>query len=199
MRIHVATLGCRLNQSESDRIAREFAALGHEIVGDPAAAELHIVNTCAVTHKATRESRQIARSGARAAPGGLTVITGCASQLEPEYFAAVDGTTLITGHADKERLVPMLIERGVLPRPDPTASEAFPLPHARTRAFLKVQDGCGNRCAYCVSRLARGEERSRPIAGIIREINHLAQEGFQEVVLTGLHAASYGRDLNTNL
>ncbi len=199
MRIHVATLGCRLNQSESDRIAREFAAIGHEVVGDPAAAELHIVNTCAVTHKATRESRQIARSGAHAAPGGLTVITGCASQLEPEYFAAIEGATLVTGHADKERLVPLLIERGMLPRPDPTASEAFPLPHVRTRAFVKIQDGCGNRCAYCVSRLARGDERSRPIASIVREAAQLEAGGFREIVLTGLHAASYGRDLDTNL
>ncbi|MBI5876218.1 MAG: tRNA (N(6)-L-threonylcarbamoyladenosine(37)-C(2))-methylthiotransferase MtaB [Chloroflexi bacterium] len=199
MRIHVATLGCRLNQSESDRIARQFAAVGHEIVSDPATADLQIVNTCAVTHKATRESRQVARAGRRAAPGALTVVTGCASQIEPEYFAAGDGATLVTGHADKERLLPLLIERGVLPRPDPTANEAFPLPHTRTRAFVKIQDGCGNRCAYCVSRLARGEERSRPIATIVREAAQLEGEGFQEIVLTGLHAASYGRDFGADL
>jgi threonylcarbamoyladenosine tRNA methylthiotransferase MtaB len=214
MRVHVTTLGCRLNQSESDRIAREFAALGHEIVADAGLAELQVVNTCAVTHKATRKSRQAARAGQRAAPGAVTVITGCASEIEPEYFAAsggVDavggggrfgpaaGRTFVTGHADKERLVPLLIERGVLPQPDAQVSEVFPLAHARTRAFVKIQDGCGNRCAYCVSRLARGDERSRAAAAIVREINSLAHEGFQEVVLTGLHAASYGRDLGTSL
>jgi threonylcarbamoyladenosine tRNA methylthiotransferase MtaB len=199
MRVHITTLGCRLNQSESDRIAREFAALGHEIVCEAGLAELHVVNTCAVTHKATRESRQAARAGQRAAPGLVTVITGCASQIEPDFFAAAGARTLVTGHADKERLVPLLIEHGVLPPPDAQVSEAFPLAHARTRAFVKIQDGCGNRCAYCVSRLARGDERSRSIPAVVREINMLVQEGFQEVVLTGLHAASYGRDLGTNL
>jgi threonylcarbamoyladenosine tRNA methylthiotransferase MtaB len=199
MRIHIETLGCRLNQSESDRIAREFAAIGHEVVSEPRLADLQIVNTCAVTHKATRESRQAARAGQRAAPGALTVITGCASQIDPEFFGNLEWPALVTGHADKERLIPLLIERGLVPPPDATQSEVFPLSHTRTRAFVKIQDGCGNKCAYCVSRLARGEERSRPIAAIIREINHLAHEGFQEIVLTGLHAASYGRDLNTNL
>src|SRR5919198_2818060 len=106
MRVHITTLGCRLNQSESDRLAREFAAIGHEVVNDAHAAELHVVNTCAVTHKATRESRQIARHEHRLAPGALTVITGCASAVEPEYFAGTDGVALVTGHAEKERLVP---------------------------------------------------------------------------------------------
>jgi threonylcarbamoyladenosine tRNA methylthiotransferase MtaB len=199
MRIHIETLGCRLNQSESDRIAREFAAIGHEVVAEAQLADLQIVNTCAVTHKATRESRQAARAGRRSAPGALMVVTGCASQIEPEFFASLDGPALVTGHADKERLVQLLIERGIVPPPDATQNEAFPLPHTRTRAFVKIQDGCGNKCAYCVSRLARGDERSRPIAAIVREINRLAQEGFREVVLTGLHAASYGRDLDTSL
>ncbi len=199
MRVHIATLGCRLNQSESDRLARQFAALGHEVVGDARAAELTVVNTCAVTHKATRESRQVARLEHRLAPGALTVITGCASAIEPEYFAGAEGVTLVTGRAEKERLIPLLMERGILPPPEATRSESFPLPPARTRAFVKIQDGCGNRCAYCVSRLARGDERSRPVQGIVQEINLLAAEGFQEVVLTGLHAASYGRDLGTSL
>lgn len=203
MRVHIATLGCRLNQSESDRIARELAALGHELVTEASLAELQVVNTCAVTHKATRESRQAARAGLRAAPHLKTVVTGCASQIEPEYFEALqrqsNSEVVVMGHADKERLVPILIERGILPPPDAELSEAFPIAHSRTRAFVKIQDGCGNRCAYCVSRLARGEERSRPIAGIVQEINALGHEGFQEVVLTGLHAASYGRELGTSL
>src|SRR5438105_15721331 len=112
MRVHIATLGCRLNQSESDRIARELAALGHEIVGEARLAQLQVVNTCAVTHKATRESRQAMRAGQRAAPEVLTVVTGCASQIDPEYFEQPGGpAVLVTGHADKERLVPLLIER----------------------------------------------------------------------------------------
>ena len=199
MKVHVSTLGCRLNQSESDRIAREFAAIGHELVGDVAVADLHVINTCAVTHKATRESRQTARQTQRAAPHAQTVITGCASEIEPEYFDGVAGVALVTGHAAKENLIPLLIAQGIVPQPDAVLSELFPLPHTRTRAFVKIQDGCGNRCAYCVSRLARGDERSRPIAAVVREVNMLISEGFQEVVLTGLHAASYGRDLDTNL
>jgi threonylcarbamoyladenosine tRNA methylthiotransferase MtaB len=199
MKVHVTTLGCRLNQSESDRIAREFAMLGHDVVMDAAQAELQIINTCAVTHKATRESRQLARYAHRAAPHALTVITGCASEIEPEFFADVDGVACVTGHKEKEQLIPLLLERGLLSPPDAQVSEAFPLPHTRTRAFVKIQDGCGNACAYCVSRLARGEERSRPIAAIVREVNMLVAEGFHEIVLTGLHAASYGRDLNANL
>lgn len=199
MRIHIATLGCRLNQSESDRLAREFAAIGHEVVTDPRCADLQVINTCAVTHKATRESRQMARQAHRLAPDALTVVTGCASAIEPEYFTGTESVALVTRHEEKEQLVPLLIERGLLPPPDATISEVFPLPHTRTRAFVKIQDGCGNRCAYCVSRLARGAERSRPINAIVHEINGLVSEGFQEVVLTGLHAAAYGRDLSTNL
>ena len=199
MRVYITTLGCRLNQSESDRLAREFVAIGHEIVGDAQDAELSIVNTCAVTHKATRESRQVARRAHRLASGAPTVVTGCASEIEPDYFAESAEIALVTGHAQKDQLIPLLIERGILPAPDATLSEAFPLPHARTRAFVKIQDGCGNRCAYCVSRLARGDERSRPVQAIVREVNLLVAEGFQEVVLTGLHAASYGRDLGTSL
>ncbi len=199
MRIHIETLGCRLNQSESDRLARDFVAIGHEIVPEARLADIQIVNTCAVTHKATRESRQAVRAGLRAAPSALTVITGCASEIEPGFFGGLEGRALVTGHSEKERLIPLMIERGILPQPDMHLDEAFPLPHTRTRAFVKIQDGCSNRCSYCVSRLARGEERSRPVAAIVREINHLVQEGFQEVVLTGLHAASYGRDLGTDL
>ncbi len=199
MRVHITTLGCRLNQSESDRLARDFAAVGHEVVADAGAAELQVINTCAVTHKATRESRQIARHQQRAAPGSITVITGCASEVEPEFFEGVEGVALLTGHEEKEHLVPLLIERGILPPPDALVSEVFPLPHTRTRAFVKIQDGCGNRCAYCVSRLARGTERSRSISSIVHEIKMLMSEGFQEIVLTGLHAASYGRELGCNL
>ncbi|MCA1553787.1 MAG: tRNA (N(6)-L-threonylcarbamoyladenosine(37)-C(2))-methylthiotransferase MtaB, partial [Chloroflexi bacterium] len=98
MRVHISTLGCRLNQSESDRLAREFAAIGHEVVAEACAADLHIVNTCAVTHKATRESRQVARQEHRAAPHARTVITGCASEVEPEFFAGTDGVAIVTGH-----------------------------------------------------------------------------------------------------
>ncbi|MBI1801577.1 MAG: radical SAM protein, partial [Chloroflexi bacterium] len=202
MRVHITTLGCRLNQSESDRLARDFAAVGHEVVPDAGAADLHIVNTCGVTHLATRKSRHAARDEHRAAPsysGARTVITGCASEIEPDYFAGVDGVALVTGHADKEHLIPLLIARGLLPEPDATVSEAFPIPHARTRAFVKIQDGCNNHCSYCVSRLARGAERSRPVADIIAEVQMLLREGFKEVVLTGLHAAAYGRDLDTDL
>src|SRR5438105_316574 len=133
MRVYITTLGCRLNQSESDRLAREFAAIGHEIVRDAEAAELAVVNTCAVTHKATRESRQVARRAQRLAPGARTVVTGCASEIEPEYFAESADIALVSGHAQKENLIALLIERGILPAPDATRSEAFPLPHARTR------------------------------------------------------------------
>src|SRR5439155_8519690 len=132
----------------------------------------------------------------RAAPHVTTVVTGCAAAIDTAFFSTVAGPTIVTTQAEKERLIPFLIERGILPEPDAALSEAFPLPHARTRSFVKIQDGCGNRCAYCVSRLARGSEHSRPIEGIVREINHLVHEGFQEIVLTGLHAASYGRDLH---
>src|SRR5437870_2211015 len=133
MRVHIETLGCRLNQSESDRFAREIAAIGHEVVADAHQAELQIVNTCAVTHKATRESRQAARAGQRAAPHVTMVVTGCAAAIDPAFFSTVAGPTVVTTQAEKERLIPFLIERGILPEPDAALSEAFPLPHARTR------------------------------------------------------------------
>ncbi|MBN1285221.1 MAG: tRNA (N(6)-L-threonylcarbamoyladenosine(37)-C(2))-methylthiotransferase MtaB [Anaerolineae bacterium] len=187
MRVYLDTLGCRLNQSEIERLASRFAAAGCDVVTDPAQADLCVVNTCAVTAEAVRKSRQLVRRLHRAGPQAAITVTGCFAHLEPEAAARLPGVAHVVPNDAKESIAPLV---GDIP--------AAPLPPGalRTRAFVKVQDGCDNRCTFCVTTLARGASRSRPLREIIDEINALAAAGYQEVVLTGVHLGAYGRDLN---
>ena len=156
MKIYLDTVGCRLNQSEIETFARQFRAAGHQLVASPAQADLVVVNTCTVTAAAASDSRQHIRQAARAA-GAQVVVTGCWATLEPEQAAGLPGVSRVIGNLDKDRLVPLVL--GAPP-------EAFelefiqrtPIPGARlrTRAFIKAQDGCNNRCTFCITSLARG-------------------------------------------
>jgi len=192
MRVYLTTLGCKLNQSEIEEWARRLAAAGCHIVTGPATADVCIVNTCTVTHVAARKSRQLVRRCARANPHAQLVVTGCFAEIEPDELAGLPGVGLVLGTTDKERLTETVAERwGVsLTEPGPEMPNQ---PSLRTRALVKIQDGCNNACAYCVVRVARGWERSRSLQDVLNEVLARQAEGYQEIVLTGVNIGAYGR------
>ena len=201
MKIHLHTIGCRLNQAEIETMARQLQAGGHDIVHDPAEADTIILNTCAVTAEAARDARHLTRRFNRANESAQIVLTGCYATLAPDVTAALPGVSRVVANGDKDRL-PLLIfpEMGDVPAErlydlEPIAREAQPGSFGRTRGFIKVQDGCDNRCTFCVTTVARGEGRSRPLGDVVAEVQRFAAAGYGEVVLTGVHLGSYGRDL----
>lgn len=199
MKIHLHTIGCRLNQAEIETMGRQFVAGGHEIVGDAATADTIVLNTCAVTAEAARDARHLTRRFNRANPAAGIVLTGCYATLAPETAAALPGVVRVVDNGDKERL-PLLLDPALpADRPafdrEPIAREAQPGSFGRTRGFVKVQDGCDNRCTFCVTTIARGAGRSRPLADVVAEVQRFAAAGYGEVVLTGVHLGSYGGDL----
>lgn len=197
MRVRFESIGCRLNISEIESLARQFAVAGHQVVGSGQPADLCVFNSCTVTHIASRKSRQVIRQLRRANPDARLVVTGCYAELSPHEVQAL-GVDLVVGNDDKDRLLEMAQEAGLLAGPDPDAAQAAmpnePLPETHTRAFVKVQDGCDNRCTFCIITVARGAGRSRAIADVVREIQTLVEMGYREAVLSGVHLGSYGHD-----
>jgi threonylcarbamoyladenosine tRNA methylthiotransferase MtaB len=206
MRIRIDSLGCRLNIGEAEHLARVLVVGGHRIVGPGEAADLMVLNTCTVTHVAARKSRKLIRHWRRANPTAAIVVTGCYAEMSPDEVAAL-GADLVVGNQYKDELPRVLEETGflndtqVLPSPD-----AFPIQsddalggnwNGRTRAFVKVQDGCDNRCTFCIVSVARGSSRSRVVGEIVGEIRDLVQAGYREAVLSGVHLGSYGHDQNS--
>jgi threonylcarbamoyladenosine tRNA methylthiotransferase MtaB len=209
MRIFLDQIGCRLNYSEMESLARRLAAAGHAVVDDPAAAQVIIFNSCAVTSGAVRDSRKRIGSLHRANGAARIALTGCYATLDPAAAGAMPGVALVASNSQKE-LLPLLLEPWSagfddLPtlaqlHPDATpftlgAQASPPALGLRTRAFIKVQDGCNNRCTFCIVTSLRGESRSRPLADVVAEVQQHVAQGVQEAVLTGVHLGSYGRDL----
>lgn len=196
MRVRLESVGCRLNMGEIEALARSLAAAGHRVVGPGEAADLCILNTCTVTSMASKKSRQLIRQIKRGNPDATVVATGCDVELAPH--AALDaGVDLVVGNSDKDRLLEIADGRGLLREPDPDLDQTNfygPGDSLRTRAFLKVQDGCDNRCTFCVTTIARGPGRSVPRTRLLDEVRELVRLGYREVVLTGVHLGSYGHD-----
>lgn len=192
------SIGCRLNIGEMDALARRFAGDGHRIVGPGEASDLVVFNTCAVTHVASRKSRKVIRQLRRVLPDARLVVTGCYAELSPAETAAL-GVDLVVSNADKDRLPELLGERGLITPGESIAAAGDDylggLPVARTRAFVKVQDGCDNRCTFCIVTVARGASRSRAFGELICEVQQLQDVGHREIVLTGVHLGSYGHDI----
>ncbi|MDR0581575.1 MAG: tRNA (N(6)-L-threonylcarbamoyladenosine(37)-C(2))-methylthiotransferase MtaB, partial [Prevotellaceae bacterium] len=195
------TLGCKLNFSETSTLARRFVEAGFERVSPVQAADIYVINTCSVTEQADRKCRQAIRKLMQRNPAALMVVTGCYAQLKPEEVAAIDGVDLVLGADQKGNLfeyVNNLRTKGkaqVLSC-DIHAVDSFFLAFSssdRTRSFLKVQDGCDYRCAYCTVPLARGKSRNLPIADIVKEAETIAASGVQEVVLTGVNIGDFGK------
>jgi len=195
MNIYLDTIGCRLNQSEIESYARQFRAAGHEMVASPHLADLVVINTCTVTTQAAADSRQKIRQAARSG-GAQIVVTGCWASMEPWAAAALPNVSRVIANLDKDHLVTTLLPlsppdvcRPNIPR------QPLPGSRQRTRAFIKVQDGCDNRCTYCITCLARGPSRSRSIQDIWQDITAAIAGGAREIVLTGVHLGAWGADL----
>ena len=177
-------------------MARQFEQQGHTVVSDPAQADEIIVNTCAVTSEAVRSGRRLIRDLHRSSETAAITVTGCHAQIAPQDIQVLPGVTRVVGNREKDDIVPMLTGQPLESYDmEPIQREARPGEGLRTRAFIKVQDGCDNACTFCVTTVARGEGRSRPLAEVLAEIRGLQAMGYQEAVLTGVHLGSYGQDL----
>ncbi|BBO67332.1 tRNA (N(6)-L-threonylcarbamoyladenosine(37)-C(2))-methylthiotransferase MtaB [Desulfosarcina alkanivorans] len=208
-KILIRTLGCKVNQCESEAIRNALLASDQGFAsGDGGQADVVIVNTCTVTRKAAMQSRQAVRQAIRANPGARIVVTGCHAQTAPAELAAIDGVDLIVGNRDKcdipRQILSGLPEHPVkaVPAvcPDIAGVDQFDLlpgiAHGgRTRPFLKIQDGCNAFCTYCIVPHARGRSRSLPMDRVLAQIEQLGRLGYREVVLTGIHIGCYGQDL----
>ena len=201
MRIYLTSLGCKLNQSEMDALAIQLAENGHRVVAVPSEADLCVLNTCAVTHVAAQKSRQALRRLHRDSPQAQLIVTGCYAELAPHELDSLPGVVFVTGNQEKGRLEEVIGERARDQsniRPDSTLlhrpRSAPSMPHPRTRALVKIQDGCDNACTYCIIRVARGPQHSRPIEQVLAEVQDLVSGGYQEIVLTGVHIGAYGQD-----
>jgi threonylcarbamoyladenosine tRNA methylthiotransferase MtaB len=198
MKVFFTNLGCKLNQAEVDRLARDFLAAGHRLAASLAEADLHVVNSCTVTATAAAESRRAARAGARlgAAAPPRTVLTGCYATSSPAEAAALPGVDLLVLNGDKERLLERVQEAFPAARLAPPVSTApslsARLPGGHTRAFVKVEDGCDMGCAFCVIPATRGRQRSRPLPEVVEEVRRLALAGYREIVVTGVQISAYG-------
>lgn len=196
MKIYLEPIGCRLNQSEMERLGNQFIANGHTLVEDPAEADLVVVNTCAVTGEAAADSRQAVRRASRAGKAAVAV-TGCWATLEPQQALALPGVQMVISNTEKEDLARRalgLAETDFIREP----LKRIPLPgeHLRTRAFIKAQDGCDHYCTYCITRIARGRSYSRPAEEVIHDIRAALESGVKEIVLSGVQLGSWGLDFS---
>ncbi len=202
MKVHLKTLGCRLNEAELETWAQAFQKFGHQITTQTEAANLIVLNSCAVTQDAARKSRQLIRRIHRDNPHAKLVVSGCYATLNEEEASALLGVDLIVSNKDKDQLVEKTLAElnmDSMPALSTEPGEISLFTRGRQRAFVKVQDGCRYRCTFCIVTVARGEESSRPVQAVIEEINALHQQGITEVILTGVHLGGYGSDLGNNL
>ena len=202
MKIAFYTLGCKANQFETQALERLFAERGHEIVPFDGFADVYVVNTCTVTALSDKKSRNAARRCKKCNPAARLVLCGCYAQVKPQEARALCGADAVIGTPDKSRVVSIVEELapdGVrdLWHEAPPLFDVLPAGglSGRTRALLKVQDGCRNFCTYCLIPFARGPERSMPFDTAVSEARRLAEEGYREIVLTGIEISAYGRDL----
>ena len=197
-------LGCKVNQYESEAIAELFAEKGYEIVGIDEAADVYVINTCTVTNFGDKKSRQLIRKVKRQNENAVVAVVGCYAQTAPKEIMEIEGVNLVIGTKDRGQIVEMVEnyhpEDGVENHVSDIMKERVFEPLSiqklanRTRAYLKIQDGCSQYCTYCIIPYARGPIRSREPQDVLQEVRRLAGNGFQEIVLTGIHVASYGKD-----
>lgn len=198
MKIYFDTVGCRLNQAEIEHLAGEFRSAGHTIINTPEGADLVVINTCAVTAAASSDSRQKARQAYHAGAAEI-LLTGCLATLEPQASAQLPGVYRVISNTDKKRITAIVLDQPDSYELEPLARLPLPGIHKRTRAFIKVQDGCDNLCTFCVTRIARGRAVSVPMGDVLQDVQAALEGGAQEVVLSGVHLGSWGSDLENGL
>lgn len=207
-RVSTYTLGCKLNYTETSTLEDRFREHDFELVpfGEP--ADVTVINTCSVTHSANRKCRKMIRRARRASPEAFIAVTGCYAQLQPETIAGIDGVDLVLGSREKLELFDWV--DGAFDRPDRTQVEVSCIDEVesfgpayssgeRTRAFLKIQDGCDYGCTFCTIPKARGQSRSQPLEDVVDQAREIASEGYREIVLTGVNIGLYGRDRGETL
>jgi threonylcarbamoyladenosine tRNA methylthiotransferase MtaB len=210
-KIQIQTFGCKVNQYESASFHSRFSELGHHIVSTGSESDIIVINTCSVTGKAGAQSRQAIRKAVRDNPESKIVITGCYSQMagkELQSMPELKGKSVcIIGNGDKHILVDAALGEEfvpiTLPAPLTKETEISPLPIRsfgnRTRAYLRIQDGCNSYCSYCIVPFTRGRSRSLTPAEVLRQAAVFADEGYREIVITGIHVGNYGMDLSEDI
>ncbi|SHI37406.1 tRNA (N(6)-L-threonylcarbamoyladenosine(37)-C(2))-methylthiotransferase MtaB [Propionispora hippei] len=203
------TLGCKVNQYETELMESLFKLEGYDVVDFHDFSDVYVINTCSVTHLGEKKSRQLIRKAMKNNPAAIIAVTGCYAQVSPKQVEAIEGVDVIIGTKDRRRVVELVGEAAQSKKRinivgnvmTSTEFEDVPLLQApgRTRAFLKIQDGCTNFCTYCIIPYARGALKSRPLTSVRQEAVRLIQAGFKEIVLTGIHLGAYGRDNNHSL
>ena len=194
------TLGCKVNQYETEAMKKIFRERGYEIVGEHEFADVYVINTCTVTAVADRKSRQYIRRMKKVNPDSIVAVTGCYAQINPREVEEIDGVDIIAGTGEKHK-IPDYIDG--LSKASGGCLEEFvemgPVAStdSRTRAYIKIQEGCNRFCSYCVIPYARGPVRSRPLENIREEAERLIAAGYKELVLTGINTALYGMEQNT--
>ena len=233
MKVAFHTLGCKVNQYETEAMREQFAQAGHVVVGETDVADVYIINTCTVTSLADRKSRQYIRRMKKQSPNSVVAVTGCYVQIKPDEVAAIEGVDIIAGTDEKENLIKYITEyieknrkghdvfgndsylngqdnhgqKDMTSRLENNVAERHVLPYeelteyhgsgiitsmeSRTRAYIKIEDGCDRFCSYCVIPYARGKVRSRPMDEILEEAKSLVGRGFKEIILTGINTALY--------
>lgn len=209
MKVSFLTLGCKVNQYESEAIAEALEAHGFVVVPFGETADATVINTCAVTTEGERKARQMVRRAIHVSPNACVCVTGCASQLHPESFSSIAGVHYILGNGKKMQVVDAILAHCQSKSANAVCmEESFDLsafePMAiqkseRTRAYIKIEDGCDSRCAYCIIKTARGRVRSKPLDAVLQETKTLLAKGYREIVLTGIEISAYGKDINTDL
>ncbi len=210
--VGIYTLGCKVNQYESEAISELFASYGIESRSPSEICDIYVINTCTVTAESDRKACQFIRRAIQKNPLAYILVTGCLAQVNTERIAGIGGVDYISGNSDKLSIVRAaikLLEGGKKnDTPEIAVSDIDSAPFEpmcikkfeRTRAYVKIEDGCESKCAYCIIPSARGKIRSKPLADVVSEVEELVKGGCAEVVLTGIETASYGRDLeNTDL
>lgn len=205
MKIAFHTLGCKVNQYESEAIAEDFRSRGCEIVDERDFADVYIINTCTVTAVADKKSRQYIRRMKKVNPDSVVVVTGCYAQISPDEVSAVEGVDIVAGTNEKSRIADYVSEymdtgtkqvhiRGYEELDVYDETGMVTSTENRTRAYIKIQEGCNRFCSYCVIPYARGRVRSRALEDIVNEAQALIAGGFREIVLTGINTALYGME-----
>ncbi len=207
MKAAFCTLGCKVNQYDTEVMREQFVSAGFECVDFTEKADVYLINTCTVTGTGDKKSRQMVSRAHALAPHAKIVVTGCYSQRAPDEVLALPGVDLVIGTKDREQIVKKVLalkpgekHDAVSPFKKDDAFEEFSATSEdRTRAHLKIQDGCDRYCTYCIIPYARGPVRSRPLESVRVELEKLANAGYKEVVLTGIHLMSYGKEFNKDI
>ena len=190
----ISTLGCKVNQYEGQAVRERMAELGWRPVPFPERADLYVVNTCTVTAAADRKCRKDVRRALRRNPHARVIVTGCAATTSPDRFRSIPGVAAVLTRQQMAN-VEEFLKTGAPPEPANVFDMGISRFAGHTRAFLKIQDGCDARCAYCIVPIARGPVQSRALEDVRREGERLVAAGHIEIVLTGIHLGHYGRDL----